>query len=210
MATQAQGNLNVVYRNMAYDNPSYLTRVSTSLGTISGSGGTSTTKFTAFTQLTVYGVTFFPVTALGSSTYTVNGTSTTSAMSAYYVFIANTNTSGTAVTLATNTVGAASTGPVFVAGTGIFNSNVNVQGLGGLGGYSKYAINTLGGTNTTMAWGTTTYSSVAGGGGGAQGQGGLYMNPGDQFYVIAGTDATGTSSHILEYSIGAPTGYVVA
>jgi hypothetical protein len=209
MSTQNQGNANVVIRTVAYDNPSYVTRQSASLGTITGSGGTSTTKFTAFTQLTIWGVTFFPVTALGSSTYTVNGTSTTSAMSAYAVFIANTNTTGTAVSLATTTVGGASTGPFYVGGTGAAGSNVNVPGVGGLGGWWKYAVNTLGGTNTTMAWGTTTYSANPAGGNQA-GQGGLYMNPGDQFYVVAGTDATGTSSHILEYSIGAPTGLLIA
>jgi hypothetical protein len=209
MATQNQGNANVVYRSAAYDNPSYVTRQSVSLGTITGSGGTSTTKFTAFTQLTVYGVTFFPVTALGSSTYTVNGTATTSCQAAFCVFIANTNTTGTAVSLATTTVGAAATGPFFIAGTGGPGTNVNLQAIGGIGGYSKYAINTLGGTNTTMPWGTTTYTSGLPGNASA-GQGGLYMNPGDQFYVVAGTDATGTASHILEYSIGAPTGVLVA
>lgn len=209
MSTQNQGNANIVTRSVAYDNPSYLTRQSASLGTITGSGGASTTKFTAFTQLTIWGVTFFPVTALGSSTYTVNGSSTTSAQSAYAVFIANTNTTGTAVTLATTTIGGASTGPFYIGGTGAAGSNVNVPGVGGLGGWWKYAINTLGGTNTTMAWGTTTYSANPAGGNQA-GQGGLYMNPGDQFYVVAGTDATGTASHILEYSIGAPTGILIA
>jgi len=209
MATQSQGANNVVYRTLAYDNPSYLTRQSVSLGTVTGSGGTSTTKFTAFTQLTVWGVTFFPVTALGSSTYTVNGTATTSTMSAFYIFVANTNTTGTAVTLATTTLGAAATGPVFIAGTGGPGTNVNLQCVGGIGGYSKYAINTLGGTNTTLAWGTTTYSANPPGGG-QIGVGGLYMNPGDQFYVTAGTDATGTASHILEYSLGAPGGTVIA
>lgn len=208
MSTQNQGSSNVVSRTVAYDNPSYVTRQSASLGTITGSGGTSTTKFTAFTQLTIYGVSFFPVTALGSSTYTVNGTTTTSAMSAYAIFIANTNTSGTAVTLATTTISAAN-GPFIIGGTGAAGSNVNVPGVGGLGGWWKYAINTLGGTNTSMAWGTTTYTSSPAGGGNA-GQGGVYMNPGDQFYVVAGTDATGTASHVLEYSIGAPVGLLIA
>jgi len=209
MATQNQGSSNVVYRTLAYDNPAYVTRQSVSLGTISGSGGTSTTKFTAFTQMTIWGVTFFPVTALGSSTYTVNGTATTSAMSAYFVGVMNTNTTGTAITLATSTVGGASTGPFYVAGTGYMGANVNVLGLGGTGGYSKYSLNTLGGTNTSLAWGTTTYTAPAPGSGQA-GVGGLYLNPGDQFYVVAGTDATGTSSHILEYSLGAPVGVVIA
>lgn len=209
MTTQNQGNANTVTRTLAYDDPSYVTRQSISLGTITGSGGTSTTKFIAFTQLTVFGVTFFPVTALGSSTYTVNGTATTSAQSAYAVFITNTNTTGTAVTLATTTVGGASTGPFYIAGTGSTGANVNVPGIGGLGGYSKYAINTLGGTNTTMPWGTLTYTSGYPGGN-AAGVGGLYMNPGDQFYIVAGTDATGTASHVLEYQIGAPTGVLLA
>ena len=209
MATQSQGNNNVVVRTLAYDDPTYITRVSASLGTITGSGGASTTKFTAFTQLTLWGVTFSPITALGSSTYTVNGTATTSAMSAYAVFIANTNTTGTAVTLATTTVGAAATGPFFIGGTGAAGTNVNVPGVGGLGGYWRYAINTLGGTNTSMPWGTTTYLPGYPGGGG-QGQGGVYMNPGDSFYVVAGTDATGTATHMLEYSVGAPTGQIIA
>lgn len=210
MATQNQGNANVVTRGFAYDNPSFLTRQSASLGTISGSGGTSTTKFIAFTQLTLWGVTFFPITALGSSTYTVNAIATTSAMSAYCVFVANTNTTGTAVTLATNTIGGASTGPFYIGGTGAAGTNVNVPGVGAVaGGYWRYAINTLGGTNTTQAWGTTTYSSNPAGGGNA-GQGGVYMNPGDTFYVVAGTDATGTSSHILEYTIGAPNAVLMA
>jgi hypothetical protein len=209
MANQASGNLNTVTRTFAYDNPSYLTRQSLSMGTIASSGGTSTIKFTAFTQLTLWGITFFPVTALGSSTYTVNAIATTSAMSAYCVFIANTNTTGTAITLATTTVGGASTGPFYIGGTGYAGTNVNVPGLGGTGGYWRYAINTLGGTNTTMPWGTTTYSSGYAGGN-AAGIGGVYMNPGDQFQIIAGTDATGTSSCILEYSIGAPTGVLMA
>ena len=43
-----------------------------------------------------------------------------------------------------------------------------------------------------MPWGTTTYTSGYPGGN-AAGQGGLYMNPGDVFFVTAGTDATGTT-----------------
>lgn len=209
MSTQNQGNANVVVRSAGYDNPSYVTRQSASLGTLTGSGGTSTTKFTAFTQLTIFGVTFSPITALGSSTYTVNGSSTTSAMSAYCVFIANTNTTGTAVTLATSTVGGVSTGPFYVGGTGAAGANVNVPGVGGLGGWWKYAINTLGGTNTSLTWGTATYTNLPAGGNNA-GQGGLYMNPGDVFYVVAGSDATGTCTHLLEYSLGAPTGLLIA
>jgi hypothetical protein len=125
-------------------------------------------------------------------------------------FVANTNTTGTAVTLATTTIGAAS-GPFVVGGTGSTGTNVNVQGLGGyIGGYTgPYALNTLGGTNTSQTWGTATYSSGYPGGN-AAGIGGLYMNPGDQLYFISGTDATWAGQAIVQYQVAGPNGVVLA
>lgn len=207
MATTAQGNANVTSRTLAYDNPTYITRQSINL--VLAAGGTVTsTKFYAWTQLTVYGFNLIS-TAVGTSTYTVNGTATTSCETVYVTFIANTNTTGTAVTLATTTVGAAS-GPFLVGGTGTTGSNVNVQGIGGvIGGYSgPYPINTLGGTNTSMPWGTTTYL-LGYPGGNAGGVGGLYMNPGDSIAFVSGTDATWAGQVALQYSV-APNGVVVA
>lgn len=208
MATQNQGNTNVVTRTMAYDNPTYLTRQSFQ-ASIAAGGSASSSKFYAWTQLTVWGFTLI-TTAVGTSTYTVNGTATTSAETVFALFVANTNTTGTSVTLATTTVGAA-TGPFVVGGTAPTGTNVNVGGIGGIiGGYQgPYALNTLGGTNTTQAWGTTTYA-IGYPGGNAGGQGGLYMNPGDTLNFTSGTDATWAGQVVLQYSVGAPTGAVVA
>jgi hypothetical protein len=210
MATQNQGSLNVVTRTLAYDNPTYLTRQSSQNITIAAGGATTSSKFYAWTQLIVYGATFF-TTAVGTSTYTVNGTATTSCEALYAIFVANTNTTGTAVTLATNTIGAAASGPFFVGGTGPTGSNVNVGGIGGyIGGYQgPYALNTLGGTNTTQPWGTTTYSSGYPGGNLA-GQGGLYMNPGDAIAFVSGTDATWAGSFNIQYSVLPPSGQILA
>lgn len=207
MTTQNQGNGNVVYRTMAYDNPAYLTRQSFAMtATTAGSAGTSG-KFTAWAQTIVYGATFC-ITAIGTSTYTVNGTATTSCNAMYAVFVTNTSTTAT-ISLATTTLGAAATGPFFISGTGTPGTNVNVQGQGGVGGYYRYALNTLGGTNTSQVWGTVTYSSGYAGGGGA-GQGGLYMNPGDTLQFVNGTDATATILPIVEYSVAPTSGNVLA
>ena len=200
MASQSQGLGIVCYADVGfYDSAAFGMRASADLGTISGSGGVSTRKFLAYTNLVIFGLTFAP-TALATSTYTVNGTATTSCQSAYAVFVTNINPSGAPI-LQTSTVGNVSGGPFFIGGLTPPGTNVNVQGAPGLGGFFRYAINTLGGTNTTMPWGTTTYRS--GLAGANAGVGGVYMNAGDTFYVIAGTDATGTSSHQLEYGLSA-------
>jgi len=208
MATQNQGNANTVTRTLAYDDPTYLTRVSQNLAIAAGGTATSA-KFYAWTQLTVFGFKLI-TTAVGTSTYTVNGTSTTSSETVVAYFVANTNTTGTAVTLATTTVGAA-TGPFVVGGTAPTGSNVNVGGIGGyIGGYTgPYALNTLGGTNTSMPWGTTTYLPGYAGGNQA-GIGGLYMNPGDLLYFVSGTDATWAGQVALEYQVQPVAGVVLA
>ena len=206
MPSQNQGNSGTILRSLAYDNPSYLTRQSYTVTIAVGSTATSG-KFYAFSQLTVWGFTVIP-TAIGTSTYTVNGSATTSAQALTAYFVTNTNTTGTAVTLTTATVGS-NTGPYVVGGLAAApTTNVNVPGIGGLGGYWKYSLNTIGGTNTSQVVGTNTYVSAYAGGN-ASGQGGIYMNPGDVLYFISGTDATATESVIIEYSLAAPAGQVM-
>ena len=73
---------------------------------------------------------------------------------------------------------------------------MTLQGQGGVGGYWRYSLNTLGGTNTSQAWGTTTYTTPE--------VGGLYMNPGDSLWFVNGTDATATVIPIVEYAICNP------
>jgi hypothetical protein len=70
-------------------------------------------------------------------------------------------------------------------------------------------LNTLGGTNTTMPWGTTTYLPGYAGGN-AAGIGGVYMNPGDQLYFISGTDATWAGQVAVQYQVAPVIGVVLA
>lgn len=206
MTTQNQGGTSLVQRTLAYDNPSYLTRQSFQfLVSSAGSGGTTATKFYAWTNLVVYGATFFTIAA-GTSTYTVNGTATNPATQVSALYVTNTNTTGTAVTLGTNTVG-----PFTVGGTATTGTNVSVGGAqGGIAGgwQGAYAFNTLGGTNTTQTWGLTTFTASPPGGNNA-GQGGLPMNPGDSLTFVNGTDATATWIAAVQYGIQAPTGAVL-
>jgi hypothetical protein len=204
MSTQNQGNSNSVLKSLAYDNPSYLTRQSTQLATsAAGSGGLSA-KFVAHAALVVFGVTFSTVAA-GTSTFTVNGTATNpgTTISALYV----TNTSTATVGLATNTVG-----PFGLGGTSTTGTNVNVGGLGGgvVGGFNgPYALNTLGGTNTSQVWGTQTFL-VGPPGGANAGYGGLPMNPGDTLQFVNGTDATATWIPVIQWALAAPNSQVIA
>lgn len=206
MTTQNQGNTSLVTRTLAYDNPTYVTRQSAPLAAIgAGSAGTST-KFYAWTQLVVYGATFATVTA-GTSTYTVNGTATNPATQYSVLYVTNTNTTGTAVTLGTSTVG-----PFTIGGTASTGANVSVGGLqGGIAGgwQGPYAFNTLGGTNTSQTWGTLTLTASPAGGNNA-GQGGLPMNPGDTLQFVNGTDATASLVPIIQYAVLPATGVVLA
>ena len=202
MAVQNQGSIGQILRSMSYDNPSYLTRQSYAVTATAGASNTSG-KFYAWTQLQVYGFTAV-VTAVGTSTYTSNGTATTSAQTYSPVLVMNTNTTGTAITLNTTTQGT-----FVVGGTATTGTNVNVTGLGGyIGGAQTYAFNTLGGTNTSQAWGTTTYTSLAGAG--TVGQGGLYMNPGDEIYFVSGTEATAAAQIWIQYSVQPVNGLIIA
>lgn len=199
MATQNQGNANVVTRNAAYDNAAYLTRQSELLTANTAGSGATSGKFTAWTNLIIFGATFFTTTA-GTSTYTVNGTATSPATGCYALFVTNTATNS--VALATTTLGAAATPWAVIGGTSTTGANVNVGGMGGgvAGGMNgPYALNTLGGTNTSQVWGTATYTSGYPGGN-AAGQGGLYMNPGDTLQFVNGTDATAVYQAIVQWA----------
>jgi hypothetical protein len=198
MATQNQGNANKVYGSFAYDNPSYIARQSAILAANVAGSGALTGKFYAHCALTLWGVTFCTVAA-GTSTYTVNGTATSPGTSLYAIYITNTSTA--TIALSTTTIGAVALGFV-VGGTGTTGANVNVGGIGGgvVGGsQGPYSLNTLGGTNTTLVWGSATFS-VAPPGGANAGLGGLPMQQGDVLYFVNGTDATATTIPIVHFT----------
>lgn len=207
-------SLNNVTRTLPYDAPAVTARVSAQLAqNTAGSGGTSG-KFYAWTQLQVYGATFLTVTP-GTSTYSYNGSATNPATQVFALYVTNTNTTGTAVTLGTNTIG-----PFIIGGTATA-SQTNVGGTsGGLaGGYQgPYALNTLGGTNTSLVWGTNTFVTGTATGsqvqsgypGGGVGFGGLPMNPGDVLYFVGGTDATAVILPVIQYGVQPINGQIVA
>ncbi len=193
-------------RNCGYDNAAAVARTFFALGANSaGSGNATANKFTVDAAMILYGI-FCRDTTAGTSTYTVSGTATNPATTMSVIYITNTNTTGTAVSLATTTIG-----PFVVGGTGTAGANAPVGGQGGglPGGYNgPYAVNTLGGTNTSLTWGTLTYIAAPGTATGSQiqvgqpggqnvGLGGLPMNPGDQVYCVNGTDATAVTDVTL-------------
>jgi hypothetical protein len=198
-------------RSVSYDQPNALTRVSIQQGvTAAGSAGLpgAPAKFIAWTNMILWGVSFSTAVA-GTSTYTVNGTQLNPAYGAALVYITNTNTTGTAVAMTTQTVAnfaiIAGTALNTVAQPNIIGYSPNIAN----GASGPYACNTLGGTNTTMAWGTQTFTALNNPMG-AAGIGGLPLNIGDQVYVQNGTDATATFIATLHLSIAPVVGVVTA
>lgn len=200
-------------RQLPYDHPGVQARMATPLTANSAGSGSLSGKFLAHAALQVYGVTFMTTTP-GTSTYTVAGTATAQAtqMSALYV----SNTLTTTIQLTTNTVG-----PFTIGGTTTAGTNVSVGGIGGLAaGYQgPYALNTLGGTNTSQVWGTSTFVTFApltaaqiqsGAPGSGQGLGGLPMNPGDTLQFVMGTDTTAVLVPVVQWGLQPVNGNVVA
>lgn len=193
-------------RQVAYDNPTAVTRQAAELAANAAGSGSASGKFYAWAALTLFGVTFSTVAA-GTSTYTVSGTATSPATQVSAIYITNTNTSGTAVTLGTNTIG-----PFTVGGTGAPGANVAVNGFGGgvVGGYQgPFALNTLGGTTTSQVFGLNTLTSGYPGNAGV-GIGGLPMNPGDQLFFVQGTDATAVLVPTVQYAVQGVSGSIVS
>jgi hypothetical protein len=197
-------------RNVGYDSAVAVARQAFWLGAnTAGSGTTSANKFQAWAASILWGIRFRTTTA-GTSTYTVSGVATNPATQYNLIYITNTNTTGTAVSLSTTTLGPFTVGGTSTAGT---NAPVGGQGGGLPGGYTgPYAVNTLGGTNTSLPWGTLTYIAAPGTATGAQiqvgypggqniGLGGLPINEGDQLYLVNGTDLSAVVDAWLEYSV---------
>lgn len=210
---------NNAQRQLPYDHAAVQARYAAQLAVNSaGSGSVSASKFYAHAAIQVYGVTFITIVP-GTSTYTVSGTATNPATQVSALYISNTNTTGTAVSTSTNTVG-----PFTVGGTGNSGlaTNYFVNGTqGGIaGGYQgPYALNTLGGTNTSQVWGTNTFVTTAAAAGQTQqgvpggnnaGLAGLPMNPGDTLYFVNGTDTSATWVAIVQWGYQPVTGNIVA
>ena len=147
-----------------YDDPSYRVRQSLQFGKVTGNAATA--KMVAFTNLYLYSCSVFVDTA-GTSTFS----STISAQTLQLTVITNTNTTGTAIGLATTTWG-----PYAMGGLNLSTAT----GTGVAGGFVQFALN------------TTT---------GIAGQGGWYVPAGSEINITLGADATAVLVPTIDYNI---------
>jgi hypothetical protein len=210
---------NNAVRSLPYDHAAVQARYAYQfLVSAAGSGGVPSVKFYAHAAIQVYGVTFIDVVP-GTSTYTVSGTATNPATQISALYFSNTNTTGTAVSTGTSTVGPFTLGGTNNSGTAT-NYFVNGTQGGIAGGFQgPYALNTLGGTNTSLVWGTNTFVTTAAAAGQTQqgvpggnnaGLGGLPMNPGDSLNFVNGTDTSATWIAIIQWGYQPVNGAIVA
>lgn len=160
-------------RNMAYDHPGYLARLSHGFGQNAAGASTNFGKFVAFAALQVFSINAAAITA-GTSTQTQwNGTGTVVNVNGdqfNLIHVIN----GAAVTTATHGPFSLSTGTATTTTTAGIWTTVALSGTGTSG-------NVQAGTNTST--------------------GGISVNAGDTLHILRGTDATAVSAFALEYSV---------
>jgi len=147
-----------------YDHPSYTARQSYQVGAVKGNAATA--KFVTYANMYLYSCSVFVDTA-GTSTYS----STISSQSLQLTIVTNTNTTGTAIGLAT-----ATWGPYAMGGLQLSTST----GTGVAGGFVQFALNTSTGT---------------------AGYGGYYVPAGSEVIITLGTDATATLVPAIDYTL---------
>jgi hypothetical protein len=113
-------------KNMAYDHPAYLARLTIPLPVSAAGSGAIFARFTAFTNMMIMSIGVNWQVA-GTSTYTLSGTATNPATQFSVIRIFNTST--TTVALSTSTYGP------FTCGGPLSNA---------IGGYSNFAVNNTG------------------------------------------------------------------
>jgi hypothetical protein len=149
-------------KNMAYDHPAYLSRLSYNTIMTAGSGGVSA-KFVAHANMQLFSINS-QATVAGTSTYTTTVTGSTTVNVATtqmsLIRITNTASAGATISLSTSTIGP------FTMGGGYIVSGTQTNQVGA---FASFPLN------------TST---------GSAGLNGLSINQGDQFYVVNGTDAT--------------------
>ena len=185
-------------KNMAYDHPAYTARVQHAFTPAAAGANAVSPKFVAFSNLQLFSLTGVLATQGGTSTYTLwNGTATCTAVGAQsfsLVRIFNTAAAGSAPALGTATFGP------FV----ISNYNGTATGTQTNSTAAGLAVNVplyaAPGTNAAgqLVAGTATGQVQAGA---ASSQGGVWVNQGDQLYVVTGTEATAVGAFALEYGI---------
>jgi hypothetical protein len=147
-----------------YDHPSYTARQSLQAGKVTGNAATA--KLVAYSNMFLYACSVFVDTA-GTSTFS----STISAQTLQLTVITNTNTTGTAIGLATTTWG-----PYAMGGLQLSTST----GTGIAGGFVQFALN------------TTT---------GVAGSGGYFVPAGSEINILLGADATAVLVPAIDYQL---------
>jgi hypothetical protein len=147
-----------------YDHPSYTARQSLQAGKVTGNAATA--KLNVYANMWLFACSVFVDTA-GTSTFS----STISAQTLQLTVISNTNTTGTAIGLAT-----ATWGPYAMGGLNLSTST----GTGIAGGFVQFALN----TNTGVA-----------------GAGGYFVPAGSEINITLGADATAVLVPAIDYQL---------
>lgn len=162
-------------RQVAYDHPAAVARLTHGYGQNTAGASTNFAKFVAFTSMRVFAIQGASITA-GTSTQTAwNGTGTHVAINAdqfYGIHVFGGN--GVAATTATHGPFALS----FGTGTGTMTSGV----------FTRIQLSGTGTTGNVQA-GTNTA------------EGGVLLNAGDTFHILRGTDATAVSAFAIELGL---------
>jgi hypothetical protein len=170
-------------KNMAYDHPGYITRMQHAYPALAAGANGTTSKFVAFTALTIFSITA-AVVAVGSSAYTLwNGTATVTSASAdtvQLIRIMNNAAPGAAPSMSTATYGPFAVAPYNGTATATQTSAVGVV------------------LNIPL-FGTATTGQAQAGSNTAPG--GINVNQGDQIYILRGTDATAITGVAIEYGV---------
>lgn len=182
-------------RNLSYDHPAYLARQSHVFPALAAGASGATSKFVAFTSLSVFAVAATQVTAAAStSTATLwNGTATVTGIYAdsfSVIRIMNNAAAGATPSLTTATYG-----PFAVS---LYNGTSTGTQTNNTAGFTNYY--QLYGPNVNAS-GTATNTTGQIQAGAPAGNGGMQVNQGDQVYIQRGTDASSILGLALEYSI---------
>ena len=174
--------------SMFYDHPQYTVHQAINFAAPAAGANAVTAKYTAFQNLTIYGITATVAVSGGTSTYTAwNGTATVTAIGAqtYSVIrIFNTSAAGTAPA-----VGTATYGPFVLS---LYNGTATGTQTNSTATYL---------TNQVQLYGTNTAGTGQQQAGTNSGNGGFTVNAGDLLYVVQGTEATATAAFALEFAV---------
>lgn len=170
-------------KSMMYDNPAYIARMQHAYPALAAGANGVTSKFVAFTALTIFSITA-AVVAVGTSTYTSwNGTATVTGVAAdsvQLIRIMNNAAPGVAPSMSTATYGPFAVAP--------YNGTATATQTNAIGVVTNYA---LFGTGTTGQLQSGSNSAA----------GGISVNQGDQIYILRGTDATAVTGLSIEYAV---------